>query len=314
MKRILPLLFIWCVAASPCLGEADEIAETFKTNACVQCHQDLPGRLGQIVQLEWNQSVHYQAKVGCEGCHGGNALVQREQFDSDEAFKQGSHLQRHADFLVKRPDRQAFVRTVRGRSVSYLCGKCHASIKEKHLGSPHGNFGDPTCLYCHGQGSHRITKPSIDLIDTRSRSEQGRCSPCHRAATMTAVTEIKKILLQTQTNIENSQKSYQQLKKWGYHNLELEELNEHVDEVQSRLRRIFHSFNMREINNFASEIQDVADRTEVTFEMIDQLQSRRLNQAMIGVGVIAMIVAFVTLLLYYKKTFLKHDDDEPPHL
>ena len=46
--------------------DGDEHAD----NACVQCHRDLPGRLSEIVELEWKRSSHYEAGVACNGCHG----------------------------------------------------------------------------------------------------------------------------------------------------------------------------------------------------------------------------------------------------
>ena len=83
-------------------------ADPFAENACVQCHRDLPGRSSEIVELEWKQSVHYAAGVGCDGCHGGNPAVRRDQFRSDEAFKQAAHLERNPEFLLISQDQQQF--------------------------------------------------------------------------------------------------------------------------------------------------------------------------------------------------------------
>lgn len=282
-------------------------ADPFATNACVQCHRDLPGRSSHIVEVEWKQSVHYANKVGCEGCHGGDATVRREQFESLAAFKRASHLERNPEFLLLHREGQEFVSAARGRSVSYFCGRCHADIKEKHLGSPHGDFGDPTCLYCHGQGTHLIAHPTPQIIDTRSRSEGGRCSPCHRAATMEAVGRIKKILADTQTQIESSGKLYKQLEAWGYHNLELERLHHHADQVSSHLRQIFHSFNMREINNYTAEIQLAIDRTEATYELVNQLRKAQRQQTLVGAAAVVLLLSFSGLLVYYKNKFLEHD-------
>ncbi|MHC4511564.1 MAG: multiheme c-type cytochrome, partial [Planctomycetota bacterium] len=45
--------------------------DAYKDNACVSCHQNLPGKLSAIVQ-EWRQSIHFQNNVTCDGCHGGD--------------------------------------------------------------------------------------------------------------------------------------------------------------------------------------------------------------------------------------------------
>ena len=58
------------------------VEDEFAGNACVQCHRDLPGRSSEIVELEWKQSVHFNAKVGCDGCHGGNASLKPDALPS----------------------------------------------------------------------------------------------------------------------------------------------------------------------------------------------------------------------------------------
>jgi hypothetical protein len=313
MRYLLPgwtvvLLAVGVAAASqaPTHAPAAQAKEDpFKDNACVQCHRDMPGRSSQIVDLEWKHSVHHAASVGCEGCHGGNPAAKRDQFASDDAFKKASHLDRNPEFLLMHQGGE-FVSAARGRSVSYFCGKCHAKIKEQHLGSPHGEFGDPTCIFCHGQGSHRITGASATIIDTRSRVENGRCSPCHRAGTMEAVSRIKQILITTEEHIKTSGELYGKLEEWGYRNLELEKLHHHAKEVRSQLRQIFHSFNMRDINNFAAEIQATVDRTAATFELVQRLRSTQRQQTVIGALAVVMLLSFAGLLVFYKRTFCLH--------
>ncbi len=294
------------VSASQDQAEVVAAAPTdpYAKNACVQCHSDLPGRSSEIVELEWKHSVHFTANVGCDGCHGGDASVRPEQFGSAEALKRAAHLQRSPEFLTMRQSRDSFVSAASGRSVSYFCGKCHAQIKEKHLGSPHGDFGDPTCLYCHGQGSHKITDATPQIIDPRGRAEAGRCSPCHAASTMEVVRQIKTTLIETEQRIAETTETYSELEGWGYRNLELEELSHHAKEVSSKLRQIFHSFNMREINNFAAEVQEVSDQAKATYELITHLQSVRRNQTIVGVLAVGLLLSFACVLVYYKHSFL----------
>jgi len=288
-------------APSPDAGPAED---RFTGNACIECHRDLPGRSSEIVGVEWRHSVHFAAGVACNDCHGGNASVKRDAFESDEAWKEAAHGRRDPEFLVLHQAGDGFASSVRGRAVSYFCGKCHADIKEKHLGSPHGAFGDPTCLYCHGQGSHKITEPTLDIIDTRSRAEHGRCSPCHKASSMETVKRIKAMLENTEESIETSGRQYEDLKDWGYRNLELEQLNEHAKEVRSQLRQVFHSFNLLEISNFVSEINDVVDKTNATHELIERLRTAKRRQALIGSLVAVMLLTLAGLLRYYKHAFL----------
>ena len=181
---------------------------------CVTCHKDVEKALASA------HTVHGAVTQadGCVSCHaphyGGNPSVRPEQFANEEAYKRAAHLDRNPEFLLLHQDRN-FVAAARGRSVAYFCRKCHAKIKEQHLGSPHGEFGDPTCLYCHGGGSHGIQRATAEIIDTRPRSDGGRCSPCHRAGTMEAVGRIKATLLDTEAQIKTSGELYTQLEASG---------------------------------------------------------------------------------------------------
>ena len=305
IAALIAVLVLGSPEPAPTAG-AEPAADKYAGNACIECHRDLPGRSSEIVAVEWHQSVHYAAGVACNDCHGGSASTERDAFDSADAWKEAAHGRRDPEFLVLHQPGAGFASSVRGRSVSYFCGKCHADIKEKHLGSPHGAFGDPTCLYCHGQGSHTITNPTLDIIDTRSRAEHGRCSPCHKASSMETVKRIKGILEQAERDIVTSGEQYEELKGWGYHNLELEQLNEHAKEVRSQLRQVFHSFNLREISNFVGEIKDVVDKTNATHELIERLQSAKRRQTLIGSLVTLMLLTLAGLLRYYKHAFLEH--------
>ncbi len=282
--------------------------DRYKDNACVQCHRNLAGRSAEIVDLEWANSVHYKNNVACDGCHGGDASVKPEQFPDDDALKQAAHLSRNPEFLVIQAAEGQFVSRARGRGVSYFCGRCHTEIMEKHLGSPHGKFGAPSCLFCHGQGSHTIKESRIDIIDTRPRSQAGRCSPCHQASTMTTVKEIKTILQTTSDLIDSSAAQFRELEEMGYRNLALAEAHHHTAETHSRLRRTFHSFNMRDINDLASSIKAVADQTSYAFKLVVALHKARHTQALVGLASVVFLLVFAGVVIFYKHTFCEDFD------
>lgn len=277
--------------------------DSYKDNACVSCHQNLPGKLSAVVQ-EWRQSIHFQNNVTCDGCHGGDPSVKREQFDSEDVFKDRSHLHRDREFLLISRTDSPFISAARGRSVSYFCGKCHSNIKEKHLGSPHGDLGSPTCLYCHGQGSHAIQESSPEIIDVRSRREGGRCATCHQAATMETVSNIYHIMVNAQLQLENSAKLYDWLEAHHYKNLAMEKMYHHSRETLSQLRQTFHSFNMREINEFAASIGVNADLTKETYNLIESLEIAKARQAKLGIASVVFLLGFAGLLLTYRKKYL----------
>jgi cytochrome c553 len=259
-------------------------------NACVSCHQNLTGRLGAVVQ-EWAQSVHFRNKVTCDGCHGGDPAVKREECADDEAFKNRSHQHRTRELsFVNRPEEQ-FTSTVRGRSVSYFCGKCHEQIKEKHLGSPHGDL-------------HAIMESKVDIIDLRPLSQGGRCAVCHRAATMETVAQIYKSLVNAENQLKVASEQYGRLETFGYKNLALQKMYGHTRETLSQLRRSFHSFNMREINEAASTIKTSAQLTQDTYDMIQALEGVKGRQAFIGIAAVVFLLSFAGLLLVYRQRYL----------
>jgi Zn-finger protein len=282
--------------------------DPYSDNACVQCHRSIAGRSAEIVDLEWANSVHAENGVTCDGCHGGDADAKREEYPTEEAFKEAAHLARNPEFLLLHGDERGFVSRSRGRSISYFCGRCHTEIMEKHLGSPHGNFGDPSCLFCHGQGSHLIKNASTDIIDTRPRTEAGRCSPCHQASTMKAVAEIKQILDNAADLIDSSAEKFIKLEELGYRNLALGELHHHTAETHSRLRRVFHSFNMRDINDLAHSIEVAAKQTDYAYELVQSLRQARRTQTLAGLGAVLFLLLFAGVLLFYKHAFCEHYD------
>lgn len=285
--------------------------DPYEKDGCVLCHRN-DARTSHVYE-EWRQSVHYKNNVGCSDCHAGDPgvrLPDARDTASYEAAKQAAHRERSQEFLVFQAPESVFHSRARGRSVSYFCGRCHAEIKEKHLGSPHGDFGDPTCLYCHawnrkerGRTTHAIRFSGLDIMDTRPRSEGGRCSPCHQAATMEAVRNLKDLLTKAEEAIETSADLYRWLEEHGYRNLELKAMTENSRQTRSRVRVSFHSFNMREIQDACRAIDAVADRTAKTKELVELTQEARIEQGLIGAGICVFLLAFVALLVYYKHAF-----------
>jgi len=277
-------------------------ADPYEGNACVSCHQNLPGRLSAVV-YEWRQSIHFRNNVSCDSCHGGDATVTRDQFQSEEVFKDRSHARRNPDFFLLYEPNSEFTSTMRGRAVSYFCGNCHSAIKEKHLGSPHGDLGSPTCLYCHDQGSHAIQESSVEIIDSRPRSEGGRCATCHRAATMETVSQIHHILANAEQQLTNASELYDWLEEHGYKNLAMQKMYHHSRETLSQLRQTFHSFNMREINESASTIKTNAEITNETYNMITALARAKGYQSKVGIASVGFLLSFAGLLLAYRRRY-----------
>ena len=53
-------------------------------DACVSCHaEEEDSDLSTPVE-EWRRSVHAEAEVSCDGCHGGNPHEEDEELSMDE--------------------------------------------------------------------------------------------------------------------------------------------------------------------------------------------------------------------------------------
>ncbi len=344
---------------APTPAEPPGPEQWYAGNICVQCHREAGGRLAEIVDQEWAKSIHYEKNTPCESCHGGEARLKREDFTSDEQFKEASHLTFNAEFLFLRdrgglgatrgeeaisyacrechgpgsiegrlgdphagPENRAClfsrdggVSMSRARGIAYICGKCHAKAAEKHLGSPHGAFGAPSCLFCHGDGRHAIPKSSIDILDTRPRQELGRCSPCHKPTTMNVVTQIRETFEQTLEMIRISTVQFEDLKRMGYRNLALEEMHAHIDDIQRSLREVMHGSDIRAINELARSIKNLAKHTAYDHELVLALQDARQRQTKIALGAAALLLVLVCMLVLYRRAFCQDSSrtDAPLH-
>lgn len=159
------------VGAQPADAPADP--DLYAGNACVICHRERGGRLAEIVDLEWAKSVHFENNVGCEHCHGGDASLTREQFSSEEEFKDASHDTFSAEYLFLRKRRDVDVDEGPQADASYACRECHTWTIERRLGNPHTGAEDPACPFKRQGGVNMSRERSVTYI----------CATCHPKTT-----------------------------------------------------------------------------------------------------------------------------------
>ena len=149
--RCLLIVFITLLCCSPVLAT--------ETDPCIECHrQKTPAAV-----LQWQQSAHVGAGVGCADCHGSD----------------------HERLLSKEDMVDAAV-----------CGKCHQDEFAEHTGSRHGmglhaGWGctrnlagrDPAeCRFCHEEGSTLPVSTVQCARFLKQSSEMGAlgCNRCHQ--------------------------------------------------------------------------------------------------------------------------------------
>lgn len=159
---LLTQLFLptWSHPATKAPGQRVARQEAFLTQSpaqegCLKCHKVITPKISQ----EYQEDVHFERRIGCSGCHGGNAAAETEE---------AAHV-----------TSQGFKRRIPVSEIPNLCGGCHSVELRYFRAGPHyGAFKQvqvPGCGDCHG--SHRNTLPTASLLEGRRR---GGCGSCHR--------------------------------------------------------------------------------------------------------------------------------------
>ncbi len=262
-------------AAPPAAAPAPAIA--VKVDSCVECHQRQQGQL-QAPVAPWRESVHGKAGVTCDGCHGGDSK----------------------DPTMAHSPSAGFLGRPRLREFPYMCGKCHAEIKDKHLGSVHGQNGLPHCVTCHG--SHTVQKPDPMQIITAAA-----CSTCHpfaKAQTAQAMLGKARALL---GEIDTVQKEVEHLPS-VLAPLRAMQKELHLD--RQGVISTFHSFRIGDIQAIGSN----ADRVLKTIQQLRTREDvREANYAHERPIILALMAFLLLAALFGYSVFHGKHGGEPVH-
>jgi predicted CXXCH cytochrome family protein len=142
---------------------------------CITCHRENDDEGGPSHWFE--KDVHFQAGVGCQDCHGGDATL-----DDMDAVRQSKGF-------VGVPDRLA---------IPEFCARCHSDAAYMHEHDPslptdqldkyktsiHGiqlftkkDRKVATCVSCHT--SHRIASSKLPISSTYASNIPATCGKCH---------------------------------------------------------------------------------------------------------------------------------------
>jgi nitrate/TMAO reductase-like tetraheme cytochrome c subunit len=192
-------------------------------SACIDCHaSELIKADYQKIPGEWRQSWHYQNRVACQDCHGG---------DPKDAAKSMT------------PE-SGFIGVPKPKQVPEFCGKCHIGIMENYLESGHGKAlmttgRGPNCVLCHG--SHNIQKASIDIISPKL------CGVCHK---YDRAKDMKASLLLTEQKINDIGKSLETLKA-GL--ISTQDEDKVLFQTQAEFRTLFHTVDVKLVQEKTGE-------------------------------------------------------------
>lgn len=233
---------------------------------CVQCHSQLPDRLGAPVDL-WKKSVHAENGIACNGCHGG---------DPNNA----------ADAMNRT---RGFLGVPKGNDIPAFCGRCHVGVLKDYLASPHGRAlgkGGPTCVTCHS--NHLVKKASIDIINEKT------CSQCH---SFERARVIKGAMQQTESRIVGIQGRIDLIKAQG---IDTERMEKGLFSSRNRFHSLFHEVNVNKVTQESQLINVELVKQEKELSAIDEVKKKR---KIAGGVVVAGLLGIAALLRLLKKTY-----------
>ena len=145
------------------------------TNTCASCHAQLADAKLRAPAKELAHSVHRDERIGCVGCHRGDAQ------DPTVAAHKGAGFTPHPTHAeVPKicggcPSDAAFMRTINGRISVGQYALYQLSLHGKL--SAAGDADAPTCADCHGQ--HDIVSPSSPTAPVNRLNVAKLCGGCH---------------------------------------------------------------------------------------------------------------------------------------
>jgi predicted CXXCH cytochrome family protein len=149
-----------------------------RSNTCATCHASLPDAKLRAPAEQLAKSVHSDARIGCTGCHQGDA----------------------ADPTVRAHAVPGFQPRPTGDAAITICGGCHsdarfirqqnprlqvdqATLYDLSLHAKLAHSGDalaPSCADCHG--SHGVARVSAPTAPVNRRNVDRLCADCHADA------------------------------------------------------------------------------------------------------------------------------------
>lgn len=214
-------------------------------DGCAACHARAPEtRTTAHTYADWKTSVHGNAGIGCQACHGGDAAASGKAAAHKDMRPSG--------------DPGSVVYFTR---IPETCGACHeaeysAFKKSRHASELARSGKGPNCVTCHGSMASRI-------IDARDM--EMTCTLCHRKPTKAhaarvAVDEARDVLHRFDERLKKARAGG---------TLDLKKYDGAYKELLARYQALqvdWHSFDMARILEQAKDIakKTTASHTELT--------------------------------------------------
>jgi hypothetical protein len=235
-------------------------------NVCIQCHAQLPDRLGEPVRL-WKGSIHAENGIVCNGCHGGDPA------NAADAMNRA----------------RGFLGAPKPTEIPAFCGRCHVGVLKDYLASAHGRrlgTGGPTCVTCHG--NHLVKKASLDIINEKT------CTQCH---SFERARIIKAAMQGTETRIVAIAGHIESFKEQG---IDTERLEKGIFSIRNRFHTLFHEVNVAKVQQESVQIGAELGKQE---KELAAVENTRRNRKIAGAVVVAALLVVAGLLHLLKKSY-----------
>jgi len=219
-------------------------------NSCVECHRSTAG-VSYLKHdfADWEHSVHANAGVRCEACHGGNPAA------PDKA-------QAHTG-LKPSTDPASPVYFNR---IPATCGECHqaeykAFQKSAHFKELERSGRGPNCVTCHGSMANHILSP---------RDLETSCSLCHQKPTQAAATMLS--LQQAASSVKRLEVALAQAKNRHVSVAPQEQTYRELALLEEHARQDWHTFKMADVLKTSHEIAQRATNAVNEVHLKEQQQ------------------------------------------
>ena len=266
-----------CHSAHDIFPANDPRSTVFASNlptTCARCHSDASYMRGYKIPTDqyekYVKSVHGRALLekgdlsapACNDCHGNHGAIPPGV-----------------------------------KSISHVCGTCHALNAEMFSRSPHAPVFEakkiPQCEVCHGY--HLIEKPTDEMLGTNTKAT---CIKCHKEGDkgfevarqmremidtlVVKINKAKEILYEAETKgMDVSDARYQ--------------MND-VPQILIKARTVIHTANLDEFKETINPgYEIISEVTRAGLEAIDEYYFRRW-----GLGASTLIITILVIALYLK--------------
>jgi hypothetical protein len=273
-----------------------------KVAVCTDCH----GVHGLRAVSDTRATVHpLNVAKTCSRCHSDIAYMKDYKIPTDQFAGYSASI--HQEAMTVRGDLSApTCTTCHGNhgaappgisSVENVCSTCHvmqAQLFDTSIHKPaFSSAGLPGCVTCHS--NHRIVHPSDALLGDGSASV---CTNCHSPGEkgMTAGTEIKKMFVDLQTEIDQSDATLRTASKLGMEVGEAQMEQTQAKDDLTKARVTLHSFDVARIKADVGAAKKVTSKNEQAG--LQALQESKYRRMGLGMSLIAILGVLIGLKLF----------------